>query len=85
MVIGADDESKNPLPDAAFTEEQIQRQDNRTLLQNSATPGLTDSKIKRVSADVNERRQRIFEEEIIKRVKEIQRYAKTIHLQVKKS
>ena len=56
MVIGADDESKNPLPDAAFTEEQIQRQDNRTLLQNSATPGLTDSKIKRVSADVNERR-----------------------------
>ena len=32
-----------------------------------------------------EQRQRIFEEEIIKRVKEIQRYVKTLHLQLKKT
>lgn len=32
-----------------------------------------------------ERRQKIFEEEIIKRVKEIQRYVKSLHLQVKKT
>lgn len=32
-----------------------------------------------------ESRQKIFEDEIIKRIKEIQRYTKSIHLQVKKS
>ena len=32
-----------------------------------------------------EHRQKIFEEEIIKRVKEIQRYAKSLHLQLKKT
>lgn len=32
-----------------------------------------------------EHRQKIFEEEIIKRIKEIQRYVKSIHLQVKKT
>lgn len=31
-----------------------------------------------------ESRQKIFEDEIIKRIKEIQRYTKSIHLQVKK-
>jgi hypothetical protein len=31
-----------------------------------------------------ENRQKIFEDEIIKRIKEIQRYTKSIHLQVKK-
>jgi hypothetical protein len=31
-----------------------------------------------------ENRQRIFEDEIIKRIKDIQRYTKSIHLQVKK-
>jgi hypothetical protein len=31
-----------------------------------------------------ENRQKIFEDEIIKRIKEIQRYSKSIHLQVKK-
>ena len=32
-----------------------------------------------------EHRQKIFEEEIIKRVKEIQRYVKSLHLQLKKT
>ena len=32
-----------------------------------------------------EHRQKIFEEEIIKRIKEIQRYVKSLHLQVKKT
>ena len=32
-----------------------------------------------------EHRQRIFEEEIIKRIKEIQRYVKSLHLQIKKT
>ena len=32
-----------------------------------------------------ERRQKIFEEEIIKRIKEIQRYVKSLHLQIKKT
>jgi hypothetical protein len=31
-----------------------------------------------------EERQKIFEEEIIKRVKEIQNYAKTLHMHLKK-
>jgi len=31
-----------------------------------------------------ENRQKIFEDEIIKRIKEIQRYTKSLHLQVKK-
>ena len=30
-------------------------------------------------------RQKIFEEEIIKRIKEIQRYVKSLHLQIKKT
>ena len=32
-----------------------------------------------------EHRQKIFEEEIIKRIKEIQRYVKSLHLQIKKT
>lgn len=31
-----------------------------------------------------ENRQKIFEDEIIKRIKEIQRYTKSLHLQIKK-
>lgn len=31
-----------------------------------------------------EERQKIFEEEIIKRIKEIQKYAKSLHLSIKK-
>ena len=60
---------------------------------------LTETHIKRAAVDLKkcghtragntqsniEHRQKIFEEEIIKRIKEIQRYVKSLHLQIKKT
>lgn len=58
----------------------------------------TDTQTKRTTTDLKNRliqnqqsshdvghRQKIFEEEIIKRIKEIQRYVKSLHLQIKKT
>jgi len=47
---------------------------NQTLEKPAATKRLIEI----------ENRQKIFEDVIIKRIKEIQRYSKSIHLQVKK-
>lgn len=46
--------------------------------------GLKHNKTSDTNIELMEERQRIFEEEIIKRVKEIQKYAKTLHLSIKK-
>jgi len=62
-----------------FTDTQNKRQSTdlktRMLLQNNN---------KNTTHDVGHR-QKIFEEEIIKRIKEIQRYVKSLHLQIKKT
>lgn len=63
-----------------FTDTQNKRQTTdlktRILLQNNHNSNTTH--------DVGHR-QKIFEEEIIKRIKEIQRYVKSLHLQIKKT
>ena len=46
--------------------------------------GPSHNKTSDANIELMEERQRIFEEEIIKRVKEIQKYAKTLHLSIKK-
>jgi hypothetical protein len=65
------------------TLQQPPTQTNARMAPGSAS---SSSKGKPIEKKVHEmeERQKIFEEEIIKRVKEIQTYAKTLHMHLKK-
>ena len=70
--------NKHSLGGGAFTETQNKRS---SMHLNSKVRGVVGGG----DHSAIERRQRIFEEEIIKRIKEIQRYCKSLHLQIKKT